>query len=487
MNAPFSPMHPGDIGDGLRAPPHSFEAEQALLGAIMAKNAILDDLIEFLRPAHFADPTHGDIYTICVEQRNKQRPVTPVTLKSLMSDHAGVADMGGDAYLINLYAAQAGAIDARSYARMIFDYAKRRELIGMGEDLVNAAFDTAGPDAEDIQIAHEAKLVELAMDGVVSEGFRDFKEVSADALSQLELAFKNRGKVVGISTGYSDLDKRMGGLRPSDLIILGGRPAMGKTSCATGIAVNAARAAYRVGIFSLEMSGQQLASRVLCAHANVEYSAALRGDLTDDGMHNLAMAQAEISDLPLFIDDTGARSVGAIRAESRRLKRRSGLDLIVVDYIGLATPNDPRDRRQKVHQIEEITNGLKAMAKELKVPVLALCQLSRGLEQREDKRPMMSDLRDSGSIEQDADVVLFVYREEYYLQNAEPVQRAEEGAEKYAARLANWERRMSEVRNTAEIIVAKNRFGATGSVSLHFNGALTKFSDLYQPSEGGAF
>ena len=370
----------------------------------------------------------------------------------------------------------------------------RRELIALGEDMVNDAFE---PDLESdanqqIETA-EHKLFELATAGQVEGGFQPFRLSLTKAIQQAEAAHKRDGKLSGVTTGLRDLDKKLGGLHPSDLVILAGRPSMGKTALATNIAFNAARA-YRteispagdktvvdgavVAFFSLEMSAEQLATQILAERTEISSHKIRQGELLQEEFERLVVAAPELHQLPLYIDDTPALSVSAVRTRARRLARTSGLGLIVIDYLQLLAGTAGKRSENRVQEISDITRSLKALAKELKVPVLALSQLSRQVEQREDKRPQLSDLRESGSIEQDSDVVMFIFREQYYLERAEPGRRPEESEEKFNLRYAEWQKRCAEVFNTAETIVAKQRHGPVGTVRLFFDGQYTRFADL---------
>ena len=489
---PF-PASPG--AEGLdRSPPHNFEAEQALLGAILMSNRSLERVAEFLRPEHFADPVHGRIYEACQLLNGRNQIATPVTLKTYLSQDAGLKELGGDAYLMNLAAAAVSIINAEDYGRLIFDLALRRELIGVGEDIVNDAFE---PDMEldaSQQIEHaEQKLFKLATSGQAEGGFKPFKTTVLAAIAQAEAAHQREGKLSGVTTGMRDLDKQLGGLHRSDLLILAGRPSMGKTALATNIAVNAAKALkYEVGptgekkatdgavvaFFSLEMSAEQLAGRILADCSSINSHEIRQGRLKDDDFSRLVQASQELYSLPLYIDDTPALSVSAVRTRCRRLARTQGLGMIVIDYLQLLSATAGKKVENRVQEVSDITRQLKALAKELDVPVLALSQLSRAVEQREDKRPQLADLRESGSIEQDADVVMFVYREQYYLERAEPGRRPEEAEDRFNQRYEDWHKRLGEVTNTAEAIVAKQRHGPVGAVRLFFDGQFTRFGDL---------
>jgi replicative DNA helicase len=489
------PFPQPSVDDGLqRSPPHNFEAEQALLGAILMNNRALERVSEFLRPEHFADPVHGVIYDACLALTLRNQIATPVTLKTYLANHQGLKDLGGDSYLVRLAGAAATIINAEDYGRLVFDLHLRRALIGVGEDMVNDAFeaDLERDAVAQIEIA-EHKLFDLATTGQVEGGFKDFKTTLKAAINQAEAAHKREGKLSGVTSGLRDLDQKLGGLHASDLLILAGRPSMGKTALATNIAFNAAKALrYETSptgekkvvegavtaFFSLEMSAEQLATRILAERAEVASHKIRQGELSNEEFERLVIASQELYNLPLYIDDTPALSVSAVRTRARRLKRTSGLGMVVIDYLQLLTATPGKRVENRVQEVSDITRQLKALAKDLEVPVLALSQLSRSVEQREDKRPQLSDLRESGSIEQDADVVMFVYREQYYLERAEPSRRAEEAEEKFNARHAEWQTRCNDVWNTAEVIVAKQRHGPVGNVRLFFDGQYTRFADL---------
>ncbi|MBR83544.1 MAG: replicative DNA helicase, partial [Magnetovibrio sp.] len=334
----------------------------------------------------------------------------------------------------------------------------------------------------------EQHLYDLATAGGYEGGFKPFKDTIIQAIGQAEVAHKREGKLAGVTTGFRDMDSLLGGLHRSDLLILAGRPAMGKTALATNVAFNAAYTHKQsqgaegavVGFFSLEMSSEQLAARILSEQSNISSNMMRKGELTDDEFSRLVMASQTLHQIPIFIDDTPALTVSALRTRARRLKRQQNLGLIVVDYLQLISGSAGSRNDGRVQEVSEITRGLKTLAKELDVPVLALSQLSRQVENREDKRPQLADLRESGSIEQDADLVMFIYRDEYYLEKAEPKQRADESGEKLAQRLQNWEERLARVKNTAEVIVAKQRHGPVGMVRMMFDGQYTRFGDLDQ-------
>jgi replicative DNA helicase len=482
-----------DTGHAFRTPPHNLEAEQALLGAVLLNNRAFEKVSEFLRAEHFAEPAHGRIFAACGKLIERGQIANPVTLKTYFEQDGALAEIGGTAYLAQLANAVVSIINAEDYGKLIHDLHLRRELIAMGEDLVNDAFE---PDIDRTAMdqigAAEAKLYELATTGQTEGGFESFRNVLVGAVQAAEQAHKRQGKLSGVPTGLIDMDKKLGGLHESDLIILAGRPSMGKTSLATNIAFNAA-AAYKeetdtlgrkkavdgavVAFFSLEMSAEQLATRILAEQAEIPSHKIRQGELSNEEFDRLVVAAQELHRLPLFIDDTPALSISAVRTRSRRLQRQHGLNLIVLDYLQLLRGSGATSEN-RVQEISEITRGLKALAKELDVPVIALSQLSRAVEQREDKRPQLADLRESGSIEQDADVVMFVFREQYYLERAEPGQRPEESQEKFNERHAKWQERCEQVWNTAEVIIAKQRHGPVGTVRLSFQGEYTKFGNL---------
>jgi replicative DNA helicase len=488
---------PRDLGPNFRVPPHNYEAEQALLGAILTNNKAYEKVVEFLRGEHFADPVHGRIYEAAGILIGRGQIANPITLKTWLEQDGALADCGGPAYLARLAASAITIINAPDYARLIHDLHLRRQLIGLGEDVVNGAF---APDIEvsamdQIEIA-EQKLFDLATTGESEGDFQTFGRSLNTAIEQAEAAHKREGKLSGVPSGLIDIDKKLGGFHNSDLIILAGRPSMGKTALATNIAFNAAKAFREeldefgqkkpvdgaiVAFFSLEMAAEQLATRILAEETGIPSHKIRQGEVSGEDFQRLVIASQELSRLPLYIDDTPALSISAVRTRARRLKRKQGLGLIVIDYLQLlqATAGSRHDSR--VQEISDITRGLKALAKELDVPVIALSQLSRAVEQREDKRPQLSDLRESGTIEQDSDVVMFVYREQYYLERAEPGRRPEESEEKFNSRHDGWKKRCEEVWNTAEVVIAKQRHGPIGTVRLFFDGNITKFGDLSQP------
>ena len=486
-----TPLRDGDAN--YRSPPANVEAEQALLGAILVNNAAFHRVAEFLQPAHFAEAVHGRIFAAIAKLIERGQIANPVTLKNLFDQDGALSEIGGAQYLARLAAAVVTIINAEDYGRTIYDLHVRRQLITIGEDVVNDAF-SYDLDREATRQIEEAerKLFDLATTGQTEGGFQPFQHALTEAIVMAEAAFKRSGRTSGVSTGFIDLDKLLGGLHPSDLVVLAGRPSMGKTAIATNIGFNAARA-YRaerlpdgrtiaedgaaVGFFSLEMSAEQLATRILSEESRVPSNNIRKGEVSHEDFDRFIEASQRLAAVPFYIDDTPALSIAALRTRARRLKRMHGLDLIVIDYLQLLRGGGEHRQENRVQEISDITRGLKTLAKELNVPVIALSQLSRAVESREDKRPMLSDLRESGSIEQDADVVIFVYREEYYLSRGEPGRRPEESDDKYNERYERWHLRLEEVTGTAEIIVAKQRHGPIGKVTLRFDHETTRFDN----------
>ncbi|MFN8720381.1 MAG: replicative DNA helicase [Rhodospirillales bacterium] len=476
-----------------RQAPRNEEAEQALLGALLVNNATLNKVVEFLEPEHFFSAVHGRIYKAIrtlVLDRNQE--ASPVTLKAYFADDADLSAVGGSAYLADLAANVVTIINAEDYGRAVYESHLRRQLIEIGEDMVNDAYAHDLETSPALQMeAAEKRLFDLATTGSASAGFAALNVAVHAAIETAEAAFRRGSHITGVTTGLTDIDRKMGGLHPSDLLILAGRPSMGKTSLATNIAYNAAKAYLDtggqegsvVGFFSLEMSAEQLATRLLADVSEVPGDKIRRGDIKDTDFQRFVEASALLNRLPFFIDDTPGLSVTALRTRARRLHRTHKLGMIVVDYLQLLS-GSARGSENRVQEISDITRGLKGVAKELGVPVVALSQLSRAVEQREDKRPLLSDLRESGSIEQDADVVMFVFREQYYLERAEPSRRPEENDEKFNDRYQRWQQRCEEVHNTAEVIIAKQRHGPIGTIRLHFDGQFTRFSDL-DPNRAG--
>jgi replicative DNA helicase len=486
MNTFESPL----LGLSQRLPPANMQAEQALLGALLANNKAYEQVSEFLIPAHFADPVHGRIYQAIARRIDAGQLADAITLKAEFEHSDALQEVGGIAYLGQLLSAMVGIINAGAYGRAIYDAWMRRQLIEIGETVVNNAFG-AEPEldgAAQVEVA-EQSLFELTTEGAAG-GFITFETALKVAIEGAARAFQRSGHVSGLSTGLRDLDAKSGGMHPSDLLILAGRPGMGKTALATKIAYGAARTLMKdaaaqgtepkaqIAIFSLEMSAEQLATRLLGEEARISGDRIRRGDIGQKDFDRFVQVSREIASLPLHIDDTPAITLSAMRTRCRRLKRTKGLSLIVVDYLQLMRPAAGTRPENRVLEISQITQGLKAIAKELAVPVLALSQLSRAVESREDKRPMLSDLRESGTIEQDADAVMFVYRDEYYLMQRAPKQLAYDNGEKFQDALEKWQRDMEQVHNKAELILVKQRHGPTGKIDLFFEAEFTRFADL---------
>lgn len=473
-----------------RTAPHNIEAEQSVLGAILVNNDAFYRVSDFLEPKHFFEPIHQTIYQTAASLIRAGKVATPVTLKTFLPAETDIGGMTVAQYLARLAAEATTIINAADYGRTIYELSLRRDLINIGEDMVNVAYDAPVDFAPRAQIEDaERRLYELAESGRYDGGFQKFSQAMKVALDMAANAYQRDGKLSGIATGLRGLDVKMGGLQRSDLLVLAGRPGMGKTALATNIAYNIARA-HRdelqpdgtrktvnggiVGFFSCEMSAEQLATRILAEQTGIASSTIRRGGITQGEFDKIRDHTIELEHLPLFVDETGGLSISQLTARARRLKRQKGLDVIMVDYIQLLQGSGKRSDN-RVQEVTEITTSLKALAKELNVPVVALSQLSRQVENRDDKRPQLSDLRESGSIEQDADVVVFVYREEYYLQNKEPRPGTPEHEK--------WQTEMDLAHGKAEVIIGKQRHGPTGTVELQFEGQFTRFSDLAHDSQ----
>jgi replicative DNA helicase len=482
---------PGSFGFTPRLPPSNLQAEQALLGALLANNKAYERVSDFLAPEHFADPIHGRIFQSIQRRLEAGQLADAVTLRAEF-EHSGVLDeVGGPAYLAQLLSAMVGVINAGEYGRVVHDAWLRRQIIDLGETMVNRAFGADEPlEANEQLEAAEQALFDLSKGNARDGGFVAFDRALAAAVDHAATAYKHGGGVSGLPTGLRAVDEKLGGLHPSDLLILAGRPGMGKTALATKLAFGAAKGILRgatergeaprgsVAIFSLEMSSDQLATRLLSEEARVSGDRIRKGDIRQHEFDRFIEVSRELASLPIMIDDTPAITLSALRTRCRRLKRTKGLDLVVVDYLQLMRPSPGTRAESRVLEISQITQGLKAIAKELAVPVLALSQLSRAVESREDKRPQLSDLRESGSIEQDADCVMFIYRDEYYLAQREPKRMTFDSDEKFQAAVERWQADMDRVHNVAELHVSKQRHGPTGKVELFFEAEFTRFGDL---------
>ena len=479
------------IIDGAESPatqilPHNVEAEAALLGALMIDNRLVEDVQLRLKPFHFFEPLHGRIYEAILRMTDGNRIANPVTLRPLFESDEAIKEVGGPAYLAQLTGSGAAVIGARDFAGQIYDLALLRALIGVGRDLVEGALDTSEEIAPLAQIERaETELYKVAEEGGAEGRAKSFSEAASQAVQMAEKALNSGGHLSGLTTGLDNLNAKIGGLHNSDLLIVAGRPGMGKSALGTNMAFASAQRFLRdaedgieaaksagapVVIFSLEMSADQLATRILAERSGISSEALRTGRISQQDFRELARAAAELQSLPLYIDDTPGLTIAALRTRARRLKRQKNVGLVVVDYLQLLQGTGRSSNDNRVNEISEISRGLKQLAKELDVPVIALSQLSRAVEQREDKRPQLSDLRESGSIEQDADMVLFIYREDYYLANKQP---PDDHAD-----FPKWKEDMERAYGTAEVIVAKQRHGSTGKVRLKFESRITRFSDL---------
>ena len=457
--------------------PHNAEAEQGLLGAILLNNDIADDVNSIIDANHFFEEIHRKIYEVVNRLIAKGQLATPVTLKSYFEVEKSLEEIGGSAYLARLANAAVSLEYAKNYAQIIYDLAVRRNLYILGGNIEHSALESdidINP-SELIETA-EKELYQISEKGSQLHAMQNFSNSLEDAMVQITKAYENDSSVTGISTGFVDLDQKLGGLHPSDLLILAGRPSMGKTSLATNIAFNIAKKAYdnndkdsNVAFFSLEMSAEQLATRVLSEQAKISSNEMRKGNLSESDLDSLVSTSQKIVEMPLFIDDTPAINIATLASRARRLKRKHGLGVIIVDYLQLLRPPKTSRGESRVQEVSEITQGLKALAKELNIPILALSQLSRQVEQREDKRPQLSDLRESGSIEQDSDVVMFIFREEYYLERTAP----SPGTSEYI----DWQQKMSEIHGQAELLIGKQRHGPTGNIRLSFESKFTRFGN----------
>jgi replicative DNA helicase len=455
--------------------PSNLEAEQALLGSILVNNDIIDEISNIINPVSFYDPAHTKVYEVIETLNNKGMIANPITLKNYFEKDNMLNEVGGTEYLVKLTRFSGSAKQAIDYAKIIHEMYLRRELVLISDNLSSETLNTKEQSAEKIIEGTEKSLFDLAERGSFSQSFLKFNQALDQTIEMATLAMKNDKGIVGVPTGLKDLDEKLGGLHKSDLVILAGRPSMGKTALATNIAYNAAQDIMSrqekssVAFFSLEMSSEQLSTRILSEQARIKSDDIRRGKVTEEEINRYIETSRNIYNLPLFIDETPAITIATLCNRARRIKRLFGVSLVVVDYIQLMRAGSNRSDN-RVQEISEITQGLKALAKELGVPVLALSQLSRAVEQRDDKQPQLADLRESGSIEQDADVVMFVYREEYYLERKQPKLGSIEHAE--------WQSKMNDVNGLADIILGKQRHGPTGTIKVEFEGIYTKFKDL---------
>ncbi len=456
--------------------PSNVEAEQSLIGSVLVNNDIIDEISNIVNAGKFFDPIHRKIYEVIENLNNKGMIANPITLKNYFENDSGLIEVGGVDYLVKLTRFSSSIKQAIDYAKLIHEMYVKRELIFISDGISDQAKDDqTEKTGENIIEDAEKSLFDLAERGNFSQTFLKFNQALDQTIEMATLAMKSDQGIVGVPTGLTDLDEKLGGLHKSDLIIIAGRPSMGKTALATNIAYFAAKNILEnnekgsVAFFSLEMSSEQLSTRILSEQARISSSEIRRGKASEETLNRYIETSRNIYDLPLYIDETPAIAISTLSNRARRIKRLFGLKLIVVDYIQLMRTNNIKTDG-RVQEISEITQGLKALAKELNVPVVALSQLSRAVEQRDDKIPQLSDLRESGSIEQDADVVVFVYREQYYLEKKEPKQGSIEHAE--------WQSKMSDIHGLANLIIGKHRHGSTGTVQVEFEGMFTKFKDL---------
>tara|TARA_B100000579_G_scaffold123300_1_gene99328 strand:+ start:1126 stop:2550 length:1425 start_codon:yes stop_codon:yes gene_type:complete len=456
--------------------PSNLEAEQALLGSILVNNDIIDEISNIIKPNCFYDPAHNKIYEVIETLNNKGMIANPITLKNYFEKDNMLNDVGGTEYLVKLTRFSGSTKQAMDYAKIVHEMYLRRELVLISDKLSSDTLNTKEQNAESIIEGTEKSLFDLAERGSFSQSFLKFNQALDQTIEMATQAMKSDQGIVGVPTGLKDLDEKLGGLHKSDLVILAGRPGMGKTALATNIAYHASQNLMSrqekssVAFFSLEMSSEQLSTRILSEQARIKSDDIRRGKVTEEEINRYIETSRNIYNLPLFIDETPAITIATLCNRARRIKRLFGVSLIVVDYIQLMRAPSSNRGDNRVQEVSEITQGLKALAKELKVPVLALSQLSRAVESRDDKKPQLSDLRESGSIEQDADVVMFVYREAYYLENKQP----KLGSIEYA----EWQTKMNDVNGLADIILGKQRHGPTGVIKVEFEGIYTKFKDL---------
>ena len=456
--------------------PSNLEAEQALIGSVLVNNDIIDEISNIVSSPKFFDPAHKKIYEVIESLNNKGMIANPITLKNFFENDNSLSEVGGVDYLIKLTRFSSSIKQAVDYAKIVHEMYVKRELVKISSNISEDSMDEElNKTGENIIEDAEKSLFDLAERGNFSQSFLKFNQALDQTIEMATLAMKNDQGVVGVPTGLTDLDEKLGGLHKSDLVIIAGRPSMGKTALATNIAYYAAKKIQdnneksSIAFFSLEMSSEQLSTRILSEQARIKSNDIRRGKATEEELNRYIETSRNIYELPLYIDETPAITISTLRNRARRIKRLFGLNLIVVDYIQLMRTGSKRFEG-RVQEISEITQGLRALAKELNVPVLALSQLSRAVEQRDDKIPQLSDLRESGSIEQDADVVMFVYREEYYLEKKQPKLGSIEHAE--------WQSKMNDINGLADIIIGKQRHGPTGNIHVQFEGMYTKFKDL---------
>ena len=474
--------------EAYRHVPYDVEVEQALLGAILVDNQSIERVLSIVKPEHFYDPLHQRIFeTMSVAFERGLYALTPLTVHAAMKADPGLIEVGGHAYLAGLAQAAPAMPNVRDFANIIHDLSVRRALIHIGEDIVNLAYEASREKPPKVQIEEAEKaLYRVSETSKYGDGPLDFAESLKRAVDTAERAQRRGGRISGVTTGFSDIDQLLGGLQSSDLLILAGRPGMGKSALSLNMAFNSARAYAQDTLageemprgapalfFSLEMAAEQLSARILAEQTEIEMWKIRNGRFSDSEWEKFVLAMQDLSTLPLYIDDTGGISIAQIAARCRRMKREKKIGLIVIDYLQLVEPTHRQDNR--VQEVTEVTKGLKTLAKELNIPVLATAQLSRGVDARDDKRPVLSDLRESGSIEQDADVVMFVFREEYYLKTREP----EAGTPEHT----KWMTKLEQVHRRAEVLVEKHRHGPTNRIELFFDDRFTRFSNISDRTE----
>ena len=470
----------------------NIDAEVALIGCILWDNRNYEKISDFLDESHFVDQNHQIIFKQIKELLNKNILVSPITLKNYLSENEFGLEI--TRYLNQIKDSSPSTQNTLQYAKIIYELHLKRALIGIGQNLIHDTYDTNTENTGEALIENaENDLYNLSNTGSSERKYTKFGDSLKDAINIINEAFKREGKIAGVASGLKDLDNKLGGLHKSDLIIIAGRPSMGKTALGTNIAFNVALNfkekidelgskklidGGKVAFFSLEMSSEQLATRILAEQTKISGDKMRKAELLKDDFKKIAKASSELENLNLFIDDNPILTIATLRARARRLQRLYGIDLIIIDYLQLMSSNNKNKNEGRVQEISEITRGLKAIAKELDIPIIALSQLSRQVEQREDKRPLLSDLRESGTIEQDSDVVMFIFRESYYLERMEPIKKPEESEEKYLERTSRWQELCEKAHNTAEIIIAKQRHGPIGTIKAHFESNYTRFSDL---------
>ena len=467
--------------------PHNIEAEQGLLGAILINNDIIYDILDIVNDSHFYEPIHKLIFSVIIKISNKGQLASPVTLQSYFEVEKNLEDIGGSGYLARLANSAVSLNYAKNYAQIIYDLSIRRGLYELGGKVQFEAIESEiSIDPNELIENAERDLYQISEQGISNSGIQTFTTAVEEAVELAKKAFEKDSSVVGLSSHFRDLDNKLGGFHPSDLIIIAGRPSMGKTSLATNIAFNIARDAHinndsnsNVLFFSLEMSSEQLATRILSEQAKISSSDIRKGNVSENDLDNIVSVSKDILEIPLFIDDTPAINVGSISSRARKLKRTNGLGAIVIDYLQLVRPSKSSKNETRVLEISDITQSLKALAKELNIPIIALSQLSRQVEQRDDKKPQLSDLRESGSIEQDSDVVMFIFREEYYLEKNEPAI----GTSDYI----EWQQKMEEIHGQADLLIAKQRHGPTGNIKLSFERKYTRFGNFISKSESDSY